>query len=260
MTSDGFGPCDYVVPMKTTPRWSTGWSVVRLLIAVLIVAAVIAQLVRTIGNAVEGHHDVATVVVNFLSFFTIDSNLVSMVVLVIVGLRGLLGRRDVTSAAFALNLVRACAATYMIVTGVVYNTLLRGIELPQGVTVPWSNEVLHVVAPLFMLIELLFGSSPPRLPWRAVGGILVFPSVWVVYTMVRGPLVTNPTTGAAWWYPYPFMDPHVVNGYAGVVPYIVGIAVGLVAFGSGVIYVGRRRTSVSSVDDGAVVSPADPAL
>ncbi len=184
--------------MKSAPRGTTPWSIVRLLVAALIAAAVVAQLVRTVGNAVDGHHDVATVVANFLSFFTIDSNLISVVVLVIVGLQGLRSRADTTST-FALDLVRACAATYMIVTGVVYNTLLRGIELPQGVTVPWSNEVLHVVAPLFMLIELLFGSSPPRLPWRAVGAILVFPLVWVVYTMVRGPLVTNPTTGAAWF-------------------------------------------------------------
>ena len=59
--------------------------------------------------------------------------------------------------------------------------------------------------------------------------------------MIRGSLVTNPTTGAAWWYPYPFLDPHAVNGYAGVVPYVLGIAVALSAFGAGVVYVGRRR-------------------
>ena len=67
----------------------------------------------------------------------------------------------------------ACATTYMLVTGVVYNTLLRGIELPQGTTVPWSNEVLHVIGPVFLLLDLIFGSSPTRLQWRSVLGILV---------------------------------------------------------------------------------------
>jgi hypothetical protein len=229
--------------MNPDSRSPIGWSVVRLLIAALIAAAVIAQLARSVGNAVTANNDVATVVANFLSFFTIDSNLVSMVVLTIVGIQGLRRRHQALAASFALNLVRACAATYMIVTGVVYNTLLRGVELPQGVTVPWSNEVLHVVAPVFMLVELLFGSAPPRLPWRSLWAILVFPMAWVVYTMVRGPLVTNPTTHAAWWYPYPFLDPHVVNGYAGVIPYIIGIAVGLVAFGAGVVFVGSRRSA-----------------
>jgi apolipoprotein N-acyltransferase len=149
--------------------------------------------------------------------------------------------------------------TYMIVTGVVYNTLLRGVALPQGTTVVWSNEVLHVVAPLFLLVDLIVGTWPPRLSWRAVLGILVFPVVWIVYTLVRGPLVTNPVTGAAWWYPYPFLDPHVVGGYAGMVPYILGIAVGLALFAAGVVWVGRRRTTGSAPEAGAV-SPAGQAL
>jgi len=67
----------------------------------------------------------------------------------------------------------ACVTTYMLVTGVVYNTLLRGIELPQGTTVPGSNEVLHVIGPVFLLLDLIFGSSPTRLQWRSVLGILV---------------------------------------------------------------------------------------
>ena len=67
----------------------------------------------------------------------------------------------------------ACVTTYMLVTGVVYNTLLRGIELPQGTTVPWSNEVLHVIGPVFLLLDLIFGSSPARLQWRSVLGTLV---------------------------------------------------------------------------------------
>ena len=40
---------------------------------------------------------------------------------------------------------------------------------------------------------------------------------------------------------YPFLDPHAVNDCAGVVPYVLGIAAALSAFGAGVVYVGRRR-------------------
>jgi len=118
--------------------------------------------------------------------------------------------------------------------------------------------VLHVIGPVFLLLDLLFGSSPTRLPWRWVLGILVFPLLWVAYTLIRGPLVTNPTTGAAWWYPYPFLDPHAVNGYAGIVPYVLGIAVALSAFGAGVVYVGRRRGAERLVE--AVVWPTSVRL
>jgi len=34
-----------------------------------------------------------------------------------------------------------------------------------------------------------------------------------------------------------------MNGYAGVAPYVLGIAIALAAFGVGVVYVGRRRTA-----------------
>ena len=46
----------------------------------------------------------------------------------------------------------------MVVTGVVYNLLLRGIVLDQGTTVPWSNEVMHLVGPAFMLLDARGGT------------------------------------------------------------------------------------------------------
>ena len=245
--------------MNTASRWSTGWSILRLIAVLLIAAAIIAQALRSIGGAISRNGDVATTAVNFFSFFTVLSNAGSVVVLAIVGIWGL--RRRLTGEPLPVGRAIALASvtTYMIVTGVVYNTLLRGIELPQGTTVPWSNEVLHVIGPIFLLLDVLFGSTPARLPWRAVLAILVFPLLWVAYTLIRGPLVTNPTTGAAWWYPYPFLDPHVVNGYAGVLPYVLGIAVALTAFGAGVVYVGHRRTS-GTAPETEPISQADPAL
>ena len=114
-----------------------------------------------------------------------------------VGLWGLRHRRARGPLPGGPAVALACVTTYMLVTGVAYNTLLRGIELPQGTTVPCPNEVLHVIGPVFLLLDLLFGSSPTRLPWRSVLGILVFPLLWVAYTLIRGPLVTNATTGAA---------------------------------------------------------------
>ena len=250
---------DYGVPMKTPPKWSTGWSIVRLLAALLILAAIVAQAIRSIGGAISRNGDVATTAVNFFSFFTVLSNAGSVVVLAIVGLWGLRHWRDSSSLPVGPAIALACVTTYMLVTGVVYNTLLRGIELPQGTTVPWSNEVLHVVGPVFLLLDLLFGSSPTRLSWRSVLAILVFPLLWVAYTLIRGPLVTSPTTGAAWWYPYPFLDPHVTGGYPGILPYVLGIAVGLAAFGAGVVYVGRRGATDAAPAPESV-SPAGQAL
>ena len=213
--------------------------------AAIIVAAILAQLSASVRRAIENGNDVATVIANFFSFFTILSNAASAVVLVWAALwyftRGARAKSEPRGLAIAL----ASITTYMIVTGLVYNTLLRTIELPQGSQpIPWSNETLHVVAPVFLLLDLFLAPLRRRLNWTAVLAIAVFPIVWAVYTLLRGPLVTSPITGSPYWYPYPFMDPNnFANGYLGVSVYVVAIAIAIIAVGLLVVWIGRRRAS-----------------
>ena len=230
--------------MLRTPAWANTWTVLRAIAAALITAAIVAQADVTIGGAISGGRDVGTTIANFFSFFTILSNVLSVIVLAwaIVWFWSR-GRVKISPEPRALGIALASVTTYMVITGIVYNTLLRGIPLPQGSTVPWSNEVLHVVAPLFLLADLFLGPRRRCLGWGAIGAVLGFPLAWVIYTMVRGPLVTNPGTGAPYWYPYPFLDPHsaTTGGYLGVVAYIVGIAVGIAVVAAIVVAVGRSR-------------------
>ncbi|MGA0568049.1 Pr6Pr family membrane protein [Rathayibacter sp. KR2-224] len=230
--------------MLRTPAWTWTWTALRAAIAVVVAAAIIAQAVTTFGGAVTHHRDVATTVTNFFSFFTILSNVLTVAVMLwAVVWFCLRGRTDASPEPRSLAISLACVTTYMGITGIVYNTLLRGIELPQGTTVPWSNEVLHVIAPIFLLIDLFVGPRRRCLGWGAIALTLIFPLVWVVYTMVRGPLVTNPATGGASWYPYPFLDPNspTTGGYGGAIAYVIGIAVGIAAVGALVVWVGRIR-------------------
>jgi hypothetical protein len=233
--------------MTGAPMTERIWPYLRLGAAALVAAAVIAQLERTISNALvavppaTGH--VPTVIANFLSFFTIQSNIASAVVLVIAVVWGWTKGRRATEESTGIAIALACVTTYMIVTGIVYNTLLRNVELPQGVTVPWSNEVLHVVIPLFMLVDLFFAPRRRALAWSIAWIIVIYPIVWVVYTLVRGPLITAPATGLPYWYPYPFLDPNLQGGYVPVVLYVVVIAAATVAVGFLVIWTGRRRAA-----------------
>ncbi|WP_251444071.1 Pr6Pr family membrane protein [Microbacterium sp. USTB-Y] len=228
------------------------WAIVRLVGAAAILAAVINQLVVTMGNALQsttsyGSH-LPTIVANFLSFFTIESNIWAAVMLVIVAgwsLRpsGASGTLSEEPEPRGIAILLACGSTYMIVTGIVYNTLLRGIELPQGSTVEWANEMMHVVGPLLMLADVLLAPRRRRLGWGVVGVTAIFPIVWAVYTLVRANLIINPRTGARGWYPYPFLDPANVGGYGGVAVYIAAIAVAIIAVGAGVVWVSRKRGS-----------------
>jgi hypothetical protein len=224
--------------------------------ALLIAAAVIAQAVRSIGGAIQTGGDVVTTTANFFSFFTILSNVLSVAVLLWAAIwfftRGpdsaFPGLREPRSVALAL----ACVTTYMVITGIVYNTLLRGIPLPQGATVGWSNEILHVIGPLFLLLDLFLGPLRRRLRWSAIPAVLIFPIAWVVYTLIRGPLTTSPVTGDPYWYPYPFLDPNRFdNGYGTVALYVVGISVLFAIVATLVVWVGRRRGGEAAIEEPA---------
>ncbi|MFB7249375.1 Pr6Pr family membrane protein [Microbacterium sp. NPDC056234] len=223
----------------------TWWPYVRLAAAVLGAAAITRQAWLAIGNALAadtewGSH-LPTVVVNFFSYFTILSNLVAVIALAIGGIWMLRHRRSTDLEPAWLATILVCASSYMIVTGIVYNILLRNIPL-AGLSDVWTNETLHVVMPLVMLLDVLFAPRRRGLPWSALWIVAAFPIVWAGYTLVRGEHITSPLYGRPWWYPYPFLDPHQVPaGYVGVAGYILGIAAVIVGVGAFVVWIGRRR-------------------
>lgn len=220
----------------------------RVLGALAVAAAVVGQLQTSLAYwRASGLDDVSTQLVNFFSFFTIESNLLGLVLCVVGGvvlLRGGMGTEPVWFTVF-----RVCVTAYMATTGVVYNTLLRGIELPQGSTLGWSNEILHVWMPLLVVVDWLFAPGRNRLEWRRIGAIVVFPIVWAVYTLVRGPLVTDALLGTAFWYPYPFLNPNLApTGYASVAFYVMLIAVLIGLVGAAAIWVSRRGAGSRALD------------
>jgi len=218
--------------------------VLRIVVPVAVVAAVIGQLVTSIGFWTDkGVTNIGSNVVNFLSFFTIESNILSAVVLLI-GASLLVGRQE--DPRWFL-VARLCVVTYMVTTGVVYNLLLRGIELPQGSTLGWSNEIMHVVVPIYLLVDWILAPGRRPVRWRAIWIVVIFPFVWSVYTLVRGPLVIDQVYGTDFWYPYPFMNPNVQpNGYASVAVYMLLITAVIALAGLGAIAASRTKRAISS--------------
>lgn len=224
---------------------TTWWPYLRIAAALLGTAALVRQITIAVTNAQAsasewGSH-VPTVVANFFSYFTVLSNIGAVVTFTIGAIWMLRTRRAGDAEPRWLALLFACVSTYMIVTGIVYNLLLRNIPL-DGVSEVWTNESLHVVIPLVMLLDVLFAPRRRALPWNAVAIAAIFPIVWAVYTLVRAGFITAPLSGNPWWYPYPFLDPHIVpGGYLGVSAYIVGIAAAIIGVAAAVVWVGRRR-------------------
>ncbi|CAN5168893.1 Pr6Pr family membrane protein [soil metagenome] len=217
-----------------------GFAVLRVAAAAAGIAAIVGQLVTSLDFwSTHGVQNIPLVVTNFFSFFTIQSN-VAAVVVFLIGAGLLVARTGADPDWF--NVLRACVVSYMVVTGIVYNLLLRNVPLPQGATLEWSNEILHVVVPILMLLDWLFSPGRIAVPWRKLWIVAVYPIVWVVYTMVRGPFTPNEVTGVSYWYPYPFLNPDISpNGYLSVSFYVVLIALVIIAVGAGVIVISRRR-------------------
>lgn len=149
---------------------------------------------------------------NHYSFFTILSNLFAAVVM-------LLGVFRSVSAQ-----IRGAAVVYMATTGLVYSFLLQGIDVQ---TPAYANWVLHIIVPVLVVVEWLLAPERTRRWWTW----LAFPLAYLVYSLVRGPIVG--------WYPYPFLDPRQ-QGYGGVLVTCLFVAVVFVVLAFAVSWVGTK--------------------
>jgi hypothetical protein len=130
---------------------------------------------------------------NFFSYFTVLSNVLLTVTFVALALRPALAQH------VPFLTLRGTATLGVIVTGLVYAVLLAPASADVDVTLRWVDFVLHTLAPIVGLLDWLVDRPLRRIPRSTVASWLVFPVVWLVYTLIRGS-VTD-------WYPYPFLDP-----------------------------------------------------
>jgi hypothetical protein len=147
---------------------------------------------------------------NFVSFFTIESNLLAIVVLAAGGLA------DPRSPRWAW--FRGLVTLAMVITGIVYAALLRDVDVQ--LQSPWINTVLHQALPLILLADWVFFPPWPRTSARHALAWLLFPLAYFAYSLLRGPIAD--------WYPYPFLDPRP-HGYDHVALYAVVLALGMAA-------------------------------
>lgn len=187
----------------TSARRTVG--ILRLIASALVLAAVVTQIT---DQVVHG----AFVAGEYFSYFTVQSSLMNVVVLGIGGCLALRFKHDsVTYTGF-----RMATVSYAIVTGVVYNLLLRGLPPTGFVGIPWPKEIEHVWIPLYIVIDWLFATGRARLAWRWVWVAIAYPIAWCAFTLVRGAITA--------WYPYPFINPLEPGGWPSVGVYILAIA------------------------------------
>lgn len=155
---------------------------------------------------------------NFVSYFTIQSNAIGAVVFLAGAARW---RRPATPG---WDLVRGASALNLTVTYVVFALLLSNTDV--DVANSWVNTVVHTVFPLAVILDWVVDPPAQSISTRASLAWLAYPVAWLAYTMIRGAI--------SGWYPYPFLDP-ANGGYGSVALYIVGI------FGFGLVVIAILR-------------------
>jgi hypothetical protein len=211
-----------LAPWALTTRRVVG--VARIVLAVGIFAAVATQVGDRMANNLFRPGE-------YFAFFTIHTALMFVVILIAAGIVSLRTDRDTR----LLTIMRMMAVPYAIVTALVYNFMLRGLPLSAvdaGYEWPvWPDELLHVWAPILLVLDWVFSVGRYPLRLRDLWWALIFPLAWVAFSIVRG-------LASGWW-PYPFLDPNGSLGWAGVIGYVLGIAAAMTLFAYLAVLVGR---------------------
>jgi len=228
--------------------------VFRVLVAVLEVVAIIGNF-----QYVLGFRFFATA--NFFSYFTIQSAMIAVVTLGIAAWYALKAPGDPPW----LGILRTMVTVYLLVSGIVFALIVsQASTRDYRIDVPWSDTLLHFVVPALAVIawtaDSIMAVNPP-VPWSTVGWVLVYPTLWLPYTLVRGADVG--------WYPYFFLDEAQVGGALGVAAYCLLVVAIFVAVTAALVAVnralwrrarGRRARSTGTPDHRAAPAEAPASM
>lgn len=142
-------------------------------------------------------------VANYFSYFTIQSNVLAVIVLLVGAVRDPRDRR--------WQAIRGATALYLLITGVVYAVLLAKVDVM--LTDKWINDVLHRILPIVVVLDWILVPATLSITRTLVGAWLIYPAGYGAYTLIRGAIVD--------WYPYPFLDPRE-QGYISL---IIGLVI-----------------------------------
>ncbi|GAA4369935.1 Pr6Pr family membrane protein [Agromyces bauzanensis] len=219
------------MPARSPGDVPWGWQARRAL-GVFRVAVAVVEIVAIVGNYqyVLGFRSFATA--NFFSYFTVQSAFAAVATLLIAGAFALLAPSDPPW----LGILRTIVTVYVLASGIVFGLIVsQASTRDYRVDVPWSDTLLHFVVPGLAVLawtsDSVIGLNP-RVPWSTVGWVLVYPSIWLAYTLVRGADVG--------WYPYFFLDVAQVDGPVGVALYCALVLVIFVMLTAALVAINRR--------------------
>ncbi|MBO9673577.1 MAG: Pr6Pr family membrane protein [Sphingobacteriaceae bacterium] len=140
------------------------------------------------------NNDYLTTIKAFLSYFTVLTN----IIVAICFTRLSFVKQGKSGSLFIQAPALTAITVYIVVVGLIYNIMLRGLVLPAGLAARLADELLHVVSPLIFLFFWVFFVKKSTLQYKQAMSWLAYPFLYVVFIVIRGYLINK--------YPYPFID------------------------------------------------------
>jgi hypothetical protein len=196
--------------------------------AAMVLIGIVVQCLVT-GTGSEGFFkDNPERVFNVFAYFTIQSNLILGGTCLLLALQP----RERQSTLF--RTLRLNGVLCIAVTGIVYHLVLAGTDDLSG----WgsvANLILHTFTPLLGVLGWLIFGPWRQTGWEIVGWSLVYPVLWLAFTLIRGEGVG--------FYPYPFVDVGE-HGYGTVLLNCLLVALLFLALAAGANLLDRRMGRV----------------
>jgi hypothetical protein len=152
--------------------------------------ALVAQLYINMTSGITG---IRELIIRYFSYFTIQTNILVAICFTTL----LLKPRSKWGGFFSSQQTLSAITVYIVIVGLIYNTILRFLWEPQGLQ-KIVDELLHSVIPLLVLFYWFVFTAKDRLQWKNVLPWLIYPFAYIVYILIRG--------SVSGFYPYPFIN------------------------------------------------------
>lgn len=154
--------------------------------------ALIAQMYLNLNSNVASTSEI---IIRYFSYFTLDTNLMVALCATFI----LLSPSSSAGKFFSGNGVQTAIAIYILIVGLIYNTILRFLWAPQGLA-KVLDELEHTVVPIFFVCYWFLFVSKQTLQWKQIFPWLIYPFIYAVFVLIRGSIASPH------FYPYPFID------------------------------------------------------
>jgi hypothetical protein len=192
--------------------------------ALAVAVGIVIQVVVTATTTEGFFPDNPDRVFNVFAYFTIQSNLL------LGGTCLLLAIDRDRWHSMVFKTLRLNGVLCIAVTGIVYHLVLAGSDNLAGAAAV-ANFFVHTVTPVLGVVGWLIFGPREQTDSRVVGWSLVFPLLWLAFTLIRGE-----GTG---FYPYPFMNV-TEHGYGTVLLNCLLVALLFLALAAGTTLLDRR--------------------